>query len=126
FIEDHGESNTEESTASAYKKHIIENIRLKEVHPRTGLQLDVELNIAMKKMMLAREIFEQLPGIDCGACGSPNCLALAEDIVQGKGQIFDCVFIQKVLVSEGKITPEASLKIIGDKWGKERFKKSRS
>jgi Na+-translocating ferredoxin:NAD+ oxidoreductase RNF subunit RnfB len=25
----------------------------------------------------------KLPGLDCGACGAPDCRALAEDIVKG-------------------------------------------
>jgi Na+-translocating ferredoxin:NAD+ oxidoreductase RNF subunit RnfB len=25
----------------------------------------------------------ELPGLDCGACGAPDCRALAEDIVKG-------------------------------------------
>ena len=33
-----------------------------------------------------------LPGLDCGSCGSPNCKALAEDIAQGLATETDCVF----------------------------------
>ncbi len=31
-----------------------------------------------------------LPGIDCGACGAPNCRAFAEDVVKKKAKIEDC------------------------------------
>ena len=31
-----------------------------------------------------------LPGIDCGACGAPNCRAFAEDVVKGKASPADC------------------------------------
>lgn len=48
---------------------------------------------ALEKMRQRKEVLEQLPGIDCGACGSPNCRALAEDVVQGRAQVNDCVFV---------------------------------
>jgi len=42
-----------------------------------------------------RKIMEMLPGLDCGSCGSPTCAALAEDIVRGDAQIYDCIFLLK-------------------------------
>ena len=36
---------------------------------------------------------EALPGLDCAACGAPDCDTLAEDIVKGLAQRSDCVFI---------------------------------
>ena len=50
-------------------------------------------NIAESKRMMAdiQSIKEQLPGIDCGSCGAPNCRALAEDIVKGESTIDACV-----------------------------------
>ena len=46
----------------------------------------------MEKMIELEEILKNLPGLDCGSCGAPNCRALAEDIVRGVGSEFDCVF----------------------------------
>lgn len=50
-------------------------------------------NIAESMRMMAdiQSIKEQLPGIDCGSCGAPNCRALAEDIVKGESTIDACV-----------------------------------
>ena len=44
-------------------------------------------NFAESLRMMAdiQKIKEELPGIDCGACGAPSCRAFAEDIVRGKG-----------------------------------------
>ena len=42
-----------------------------------------------------RRITESLPGIDCGACGSPKCRAFAEDIVAGRAEAGMCVFSYK-------------------------------
>ena len=63
------------------------------VEPRPMDYLDVDINGAMAKMTAAERILEKLPGLDCGACGAPNCKALAEDIVQGKAEETNCIFI---------------------------------
>ena len=40
---------------------------------------------SMRMMAEIERISAELPGIDCGACGAPNCRASAEDAVrQGK------------------------------------------
>ncbi len=54
--------------------------------------LDPDMGEAMRKMMLMEEIYERLPGLDCGSCGSPSCRDFAEDIVRGKAQEKDCIF----------------------------------
>jgi len=46
---------------------------------------------AIEKMKQIEEITAKLRGLDCGSCGAPNCRALAEDIVQGKAKLDDCV-----------------------------------
>ena len=56
------------------------------------MELDTDIAIALKKMEEINAIFKILPGIDCGACGSPSCYALAEDIVQNRAKISDCIF----------------------------------
>ena len=45
-------------------------------------------------------IYEQLPQIDCGSCGAPNCRALAEDIVRNNANIEDCIFMLRKKVRE--------------------------
>lgn len=74
-----------------------------KVTPRPIL-LDENIDAAMEKASQINEIMEKLPDIDCGACGSPTCKALAEDIVQGKAKLEDCIVILK-----------EELKKIGDK-----------
>lgn len=54
--------------------------------------LDKDINEAMRKMQLMEEIYNRLPQLDCGSCGSPNCREFAEDIVRGKAQERDCIF----------------------------------
>lgn len=56
--------------------------------------LDDEEEISMKEKMTLylkiNEILESLPRYDCGACGYPNCKALALDIFYQKASLNDC------------------------------------
>jgi Na+-translocating ferredoxin:NAD+ oxidoreductase RNF subunit RnfB len=45
-------------------------------------------------------IAARLPGIDCGACGSPTCAAFAEDVVIGDAGLAQCVFVRQVQLEE--------------------------
>ena len=45
------------------------------------------------------KIYERLPKLDCGSCGSPSCHDLAEDIVRGFADETDCVFVLKERIS---------------------------
>ncbi|HOD54755.1 MAG TPA: [Fe-Fe] hydrogenase large subunit C-terminal domain-containing protein [Candidatus Cloacimonadota bacterium] len=65
------------------------------LEPRSIMELDKDIKQAILKMKKLQEIMAQLPLIDCGACGSPNCRALAEDIVQGRASIDNCVILLK-------------------------------
>lgn len=46
----------------------------------------------IKKIKERESIIESLPRINCGACGAPTCRAFAEDVIQGRAEILDCVF----------------------------------
>ncbi|MBE7055895.1 MAG: 4Fe-4S dicluster domain-containing protein [Ruminococcaceae bacterium] len=62
--------------------------------------LDSDITVAMRKLREMNEIYKQLPALDCGACGSPSCRALAEDIVRGKANIESCIFVLRSRVRE--------------------------
>lgn len=64
----------------------------KTIPPKPSLKLDDNISKAILKMELLRKTVEQLPGLDCGSCGAPNCRALAEDIVQDLAHETDCIF----------------------------------
>lgn len=55
-------------------------------------RLDRDPVKAVEKMKMRDEIHSSLPGLDCGACGAPNCRVLADDIVQGRAEVTDCIF----------------------------------
>jgi iron only hydrogenase large subunit-like protein len=63
--------------------------------PRPFMELDKDIKAAIKKMKRINEFLTLLPGLNCSACGSPTCYALAEDIVLGKASIDDCVVLLK-------------------------------
>ncbi len=57
---------------------------------------------SMRMMAKMQSIRETLPGTDCGACGAPNCRALAEDIVRGERTIDACVIMKLKNLTEGE------------------------
>lgn len=56
------------------------------------MKLNDDINTAMQMAIKIEEITNELPGLDCGSCGSPSCATLAEDIVRGYARIDDCIF----------------------------------
>ena len=48
-------------------------------------------SVAISKMAKIEAIYHDLPHLDCGSCGAPNCHALAEDIVKGEASAADCL-----------------------------------
>jgi Iron only hydrogenase large subunit, C-terminal domain len=59
------------------------------------MTLSEDINEAFRMMVEMDKIAQKLPGIDCGACGAPTCRAFAEDIIQGKGKVADCILIYR-------------------------------
>lgn len=72
----------------------------KPIDPRPTLKLDEDMAKAIRKMEQMEQIIEDLPGLDCGSCGAPNCQALAEDVVRGLANEMDCVFKLRERVRE--------------------------
>lgn len=66
----------------------------------TSMNLDDDLIKAMQKMQEMNDIYESLPKIDCGSCGSPSCRAHAEDIVRGFAKETDCIFKLREKIAE--------------------------
>ncbi len=67
---------------------------------RPIMNLDPDINEAMRKMNLIEELYEQTPKLDCGSCGSPSCRAFAEDVVRGYAKETDCIFKLRDLADE--------------------------
>jgi len=63
-----------------------------ELLPRPIFKLDYDAQEAKNKLARLEEVFSELPGLDCGSCGAPTCRAFAEDVVLGRGSLWDCTF----------------------------------
>ncbi len=61
------------------------------IESRPIMVLDEDMSKALIKMERLDAITKELPGLDCGACGSPSCRALAEDIVREVAFDTDCI-----------------------------------
>lgn len=66
-----------------------------EVEYNPALELADDPKKAMEIMLKIARIEEQLPGIDCAACGSPTCACFAQDVALGKSKMSDCMIIMK-------------------------------
>lgn len=78
---------------SCQMENISEKVNWTEqILPREVMKLADNRFVAIKKLNLMEEIYQKLPGLDCGSCGAPTCRALAEDIVRGLGHEVDCIF----------------------------------
>ncbi len=64
----------------------------KPFEPRDILKLSDDVIEAVRMTERLEEINKNLPGLDCGSCGSPTCRTLAEDIVKGSAVEMDCIF----------------------------------
>ena len=63
--------------------------------PNSAMKLDDDLMEAMRKMEKIEKLYNELPGFDCGSCGSPTCRTFAEDVVQGVATKMDCIHMMK-------------------------------
>lgn len=50
---------------------------------------------SMRMMADIQRLKDELPGIDCGACGAPNCRAFALDVVRGQANKSDCIITMR-------------------------------
>jgi hypothetical protein len=57
---------------------------------RAGLTLSE----AIERQERVEDIHRSLPGKECGVCGSPDCRTFAEDVVDGKAALEDCVYLR--------------------------------
>ncbi len=60
-------------------------------------RLSDSMQESMRMMAEIQKLREELPGIDCGSCGAPNCRAFAEDIVKKQTNLENCLIRQRTL-----------------------------
>lgn len=77
-----------EQDLSEYDVKLDKAFTAKSIKP-----LDEDFATAMAKLTKLEGVIDDLPGLDCAACGAPDCKTLAEDIVNGLANESDCIFI---------------------------------
>ena len=68
--------------------------------PMKDEKVNVDIKSALNKMAERKKIYAKLPGIDCGACGSPTCETFAGDIVNGEVSISDCIILNNDILKQ--------------------------
>ena len=63
----------------------------REIENNTAGRLSENRFAAIAKMAEIENIYKDLPHLDCGSCGAPNCHALAEDIIKKEAVLEDCL-----------------------------------
>ncbi|HSA95861.1 MAG TPA: [Fe-Fe] hydrogenase large subunit C-terminal domain-containing protein [Acidobacteriota bacterium] len=61
--------------------------------PEGSRPLDGDPVRAIEKARLRDRLFARLPRKDCGVCGAPDCMTLADDIARGYARLEDCPFV---------------------------------
>lgn len=62
---------------------------------------------SLRMMSAIQKFNEELPGIDCGACGAPNCRAFAEDVICGRADQDGCAILRKKQLEDMLLQKEA-------------------
>jgi iron only hydrogenase large subunit-like protein len=65
------------------------------VLPRPTTFFDTDLETSIKRMRERERVYRKLRQINCGCCGSPTCMAFAEDFVRGEVKLTDCIFLSQ-------------------------------
>jgi iron only hydrogenase large subunit-like protein len=70
-------------------------------------KLDSDFKKAMQKLELLQKEIDKLPGLDCAACGAPDCKTFAEDVINGRANSADCIFMLRKQL--GKLADDLSI-----------------
>lgn len=94
------DAKTIEKGSAPHEKYEDDIVWTGNIVHKPVMKLDDDLEKAMQKLEELEKINDELPGLDCGACGAPSCRALAEDIVRGIANETDCIFKLREKVRE--------------------------
>jgi iron only hydrogenase large subunit-like protein len=90
YYNKHGYVSIDENIGEKYKEQFIANY---EGNNNYNHKFADDFASAVKKMKEMNRLYNMLPGIDCGQCGSPSCRAFAEDVVRGLSCEDECKMI---------------------------------
>lgn len=87
-----GETRIPIGKKDEYNNDVLFNDKFFEQLP--GEQVNVDIKIALNKMIEKKKFYNGLPKTNCGACGSPTCETFAEDFVNGEVKSMDCKILE--------------------------------
>ncbi len=95
------ETHIDVDESSVYQKleegyYFFEN----PIFPRPTKYFDTDLMTSIKRLKERDRVYQKLPQIDCGYCGSPTCMDFAEDFVRGETELTNCVFLSGQLFKD--------------------------
>ncbi|MGM0420679.1 MAG: [Fe-Fe] hydrogenase large subunit C-terminal domain-containing protein [Bacillota bacterium] len=91
YIKDNDNTSGKNYSDLASKKYLINTFKQPEVMPDENKAGTFQS--ALARWQALEEEKELLPGLDCAACGAPDCETLAEDIVDDYAERTDCIFM---------------------------------
>jgi len=104
-----------------YTDYLASVVNVAPIAPRPVVRYHPETKQALKMMEKAQKIKGSLPGIDCGACGSPSCESLSEDVVCDRATVEACLFQRIKSGKAGSLSMEQAVKIMEEIWGADKF-----
>ncbi len=75
----------------------------KQVEYNPYRSLSSDRKTAMRMLCDIEDLAKKLPGLDCGSCGAPTCMAFAEDVVKCEACAEECTVLLKKLLKEQDI-----------------------
>ena len=80
-----------QNTISKDEKYVCADYLFEDMPTyKSSSRLGSSIAESMRMMADIQKLKESLPGIDCGACGAPNCRAFAEDVIKNTACSSDC------------------------------------
>jgi iron only hydrogenase large subunit-like protein len=64
-----------------------------KIKPRMVTKKTIDFEKQINQMKMKDELLKKLPGINCGLCGAPTCIAFAEDVASGSAVPDDCIIL---------------------------------
>ena len=83
---------THAQVLKAYKEGRFFAHRKAPVEEHTSGRRSISQAIEREKEV--ERVHRLLPGKECGACGSPDCRTFAEDVIEGRSVLKECVFLR--------------------------------
>lgn len=102
-------------------EYLASIVNVGPIAPRSVVRYHPDVNEALKMTEKAHKVKKTLPGIDCGACGTPSCEALSEDIVCGRSTVDACLFQRIKHGKAGKLSMDEAVNIMEEIWGSDKF-----